>query len=89
MDNPIRVLIADDHMIVRQGVRLILETDEGVELDGEAADGGEAVRLAGELLPDVVYGFAYAGHGWLDSHRSLAPAAPPDRGRHPHHLQGG
>ena len=54
MDNPIRVLIADDHMIVRQGVRLILETDEGIELAGEAADGSEAVRLAGELLPDVV-----------------------------------
>lgn len=54
MDKPIRVLIADDHMIVRQGVRLILETAEGVELAGEAADGGEAVRLAGELLPDVV-----------------------------------
>jgi NarL family two-component system response regulator YdfI len=54
MDNPIRVLIADDHMIVRQGVRLILETAEGVDLVGEAADGGEAVRLAGELLPDVV-----------------------------------
>jgi NarL family two-component system response regulator YdfI len=54
MDKPIRVLIADDHMIVRQGVRLILETDEGIELAGEAADGSEAVCMAGELLPDVV-----------------------------------
>ncbi|MBN1889320.1 MAG: response regulator transcription factor [Thermoflexales bacterium] len=50
----IRVLIADDHLIVREGLRLILETEEGLELAGEAADGAEAVRLAGELQPDVV-----------------------------------
>jgi NarL family two-component system response regulator YdfI len=54
MQDKIRVLVADDHLIVREGLRLILETEAGFELIGEAADGAEAVRLAGELLPDVV-----------------------------------
>lgn len=54
MTETIRVLIADDHLIVREGLRLILETGEGFELVGEAANGAEAVRLANELKPDVV-----------------------------------
>ena len=51
---PIRILIADDHLIIRQGLRLILETQDGFELVGEAADGVEAVRFCAELKPDVV-----------------------------------
>jgi NarL family two-component system response regulator YdfI len=50
----IRILIADDHRIVREGLRLILESQEGFELVGEAADGQEAVRLAEELQPDAI-----------------------------------
>lgn len=53
-DDPIRVLIADDHLIVREGMRLILETENGFELVGEACNGEEAIRLASELHPDVV-----------------------------------
>ena len=52
--NPIRVLITDDHLIVREGLRLILETAEGIELVGEASDGAECLRLVPELKPDVV-----------------------------------
>ena len=54
MPSSIRILIADDHLIIRQGLRLILETADDLQLVGEAADGAEAVRLAGELQPDVV-----------------------------------
>jgi NarL family two-component system response regulator YdfI len=54
METPIRILIADDHFIIREGLRLILETVEDIELVGEAADGAEVVRLADELQPAVV-----------------------------------
>jgi NarL family two-component system response regulator YdfI len=50
----IRVLIVDDHEVVREGLRTILATDPELELVGEAGDGGEAIRLAAELQPDVV-----------------------------------
>ena len=54
MTSPIRLLIADDHLIIRQGLRLILETGEGFDLVGEAADGAEALRLCHDLHPHVV-----------------------------------
>jgi NarL family two-component system response regulator YdfI len=54
MSDAIRLLIADDHLIVRQGLRLILETEDGFDLVGEASDGAEAVQLAGDLHPDVI-----------------------------------
>jgi two-component system, NarL family, response regulator YdfI len=52
--NPIRVLITDDHLIVREGLRLILETTEGIDIVGEASDGAECLRLVTELKPDVI-----------------------------------
>jgi len=48
------VLLADDHAIVRRGFRRLLEDDPAITIVGEASDGDEAIRLAGELKPDVV-----------------------------------
>jgi NarL family two-component system response regulator YdfI len=50
----IRILIADDHLIIRQGLRLILETEDDFELVAEASDGNEALGLCKKLNPDVV-----------------------------------
>lgn len=52
--NPIRILLADDHGIVRRGLHYLLERSPGMQVIGEAADGREAVRLAEETSPDVV-----------------------------------
>ena len=49
-----KILIADDHAIVREGTRQILEQEKDMEVAGEAADGREAIDLAGRLKPDLV-----------------------------------
>lgn len=50
----VRVLITDDHSVVRQGLRMFLDLDPEIEVAGEAANGEEALRLTRELKPDVV-----------------------------------
>ncbi|MDQ7028680.1 MAG: response regulator transcription factor [Ardenticatenia bacterium] len=51
---PIRILLADDHLMFRQGLRRLLEADPEFEVVGEASDGEEACALASELKPDVI-----------------------------------
>ena len=54
MSDPIRVLIVDDHPIVRQGLATVLEQEADLAIVGQAADGAEAVAKARELLPDII-----------------------------------
>jgi DNA-binding NarL/FixJ family response regulator len=54
MTDSIRVLLADDHAVVREGLRTFLELQDGIEVVGEAADGEEAIAQAERLRPDVI-----------------------------------
>jgi len=48
------VLLVDDHPVVRQGLRVLLEVNDGIDVTGEAADGEQALALAAGLVPDVI-----------------------------------
>ena len=52
-DKPIRVLLVDDQVLMRRGLRKLLEVEDGIEVVGEAADGVEALRLIPETMPEV------------------------------------
>jgi len=54
ISGPISVLIVDDHPVVRQGLRVLLEVQDGIEVAGEAGDGPAALALAAEREPDVI-----------------------------------
>ncbi len=54
VEQPITVLIVDDHAVVRQGVRAFLETQSDIQVVGEAASGEDAIRLVAEMVPDVI-----------------------------------
>ena len=54
VEEPLRVLVCDDHPVYRDGLRMLLSSLDGLDVVGTAADGREDVRLTGELQPDVV-----------------------------------
>jgi two-component system response regulator NreC len=77
MNNPIRVLIADDHAIVRSGVRMLLEVEPDFDVVGEANDGLQAIALAGQLQPDVVLmDIAMPGIDGLEATRQIKTQWP-------------
>jgi len=54
MPDPLRILIVDDHTIVRSGIRLLLETEPGIVVVGEAVNGKQALILAEDLQPNII-----------------------------------
>ena len=80
MPEGIRVLIADDHPIFRQGLRSVLEAEDGFVVVAEAADGNEAVRLARDFQPDVLLlDLAMPGVSGMEALAELATAPTPVR----------
>jgi NarL family two-component system response regulator LiaR len=77
MQNPITILIVDDHAVVRQGVRAFLDTQPDLKVIGEAASGEEGVKLASQLVPDVVLmDLVMPGMGGVEATRQVKRSSP-------------
>lgn len=80
MNTPIRVVLADDHAVLRAGLRLLLENQTGFEVVGEAASGLEALTLAEQLHPDLILlDLSMPGLNGLDALSTLRRLAPSAR----------
>ena len=73
----IRVLLVDDHTMVRESLRIVLEQDEDMQVVGEAGDGETAIRLARSSVPDViVMDISLPGRSGIDTTRDLLARHP-------------
>ena len=73
----IKVLLADDHDLVRTGIRRLLEDQPGISISGEAASGEEAIQLARDVLPDVILmDISMPGMGGMEATRKLVHSYP-------------
>src|SRR5437660_5410049 len=73
----IRVLLADDHALVREGTRRLLETESDVEVVAEAASGEEAIAAAQKLHPDLaIMDIAMPGIGGIEATRAIKACCP-------------
>jgi two-component system, NarL family, response regulator NreC len=74
---PVKVLLADDHPVVRRGLQTLLASDQGFRVVGEASDGAETLRLVEELKPEiVVLDISMPEHNGLDVTRKLRRESP-------------
>lgn len=79
-NGPIRVLLVDDHALIRTGNALVLDSTDDLRVAGEAATGEDAVRLAAQLAPDVVLmDVRMPGIGGIEATRRITNATPKTR----------
>src|SRR5579864_5058469 len=79
-ERPIRVLLVDDHAVVRKGLRALLDRELGIEVTDEADDGEEAVRAVDRLRPDVILmDLEMPGIGGIEATRRIADMHPDTR----------
>ena len=80
VEKPIRVLLVDDHAVVRKGMRALLDREAGIEVAGEAENGDQAVHAADRLRPDVILmDLEMPGTGGIDATRQIIEKHPETR----------